>query len=83
MAELLTIAIAKEYKRRASQLPADGLQDIGKRRELRMELQHRCGLTELQALNIINGFHVLDYIAIEERKARENESREQRVCNSH
>lgn len=76
MAELLTIAIANEYKRRASQLPADGLQDIGKRRELRTELQHRCGLTELQALNIINGFHVLDYIAIEERKARENESRE-------
>lgn len=76
MAELLTIAIANEYKRRASQLQVDGLQDIGKRRELRMELQHRCGLTELQALNIINGFHVLDYIAIEERKARENESRE-------
>lgn len=55
--ETLTREIADEYRKRAMLLPANGLQDIGKRRELRKELQARCDLTELQAVNIINGFH--------------------------
>lgn len=44
-------------------------------RELRQELQRRCGLSELQAINILNGFHVKDYIAIKEREYAENERR--------
>lgn len=75
MAEVLTNEIAKEYLNRARTLPTEGMQDIGKRRELRIELQKRCDLTELQAVNIINGFHVRDYIAICER--REENEREQ------
>ena len=59
-------------------LPANGLQDIGKRRELRKELQARCDLTELQAVNIINGFHIPDYVKIAaikaEKEAQENEN---------
>ncbi len=75
MTEVLTKEIAKEYLNRARKLPTEGMQDIGKHRELRIELQKRCGLTELQAVNIINGFHVIDYIAICER--REKNEREQ------
>lgn len=72
MEEILTLEIAKEYQRRAGLIVDNSLQDTGERRKLRKELQERCNLTELQALNIINGFHVKDYIMIEERKERKN-----------
>ena len=42
MAELLTKQNATEYRDRARLLPINGLQDIGDRRALRMELQARC-----------------------------------------
>lgn len=67
--ETLTREIANEYRKRAMLLPANGLQDIGKRRELRKELQ---------AVNIINGFHIPDYVKIAaikaEKEAQENEN---------
>lgn len=47
--EILTRAIANEYRDRALLLPSNGLQDIEERRKLREELQARCNLTELQA----------------------------------
>lgn len=75
--ELLSRAIAKEYQRAASALADEGLQDIGQRRTLRIELQKRCGLTELEAVNVINGHHVQDYIAKYERR-REEDERKQR-----
>lgn len=75
--ETLTREIANEYRKRAMLLPANGLQDIEKRRELRKELQARCDLTELQAVNIINGFHIPDYVRIAEaRAAKEAEEHE-------
>ena len=50
---------------------------IGERRKLREELQARCNLTELQAVNIINGFHIPDYVRIAEvRAAKEAEEHE-------
>jgi len=36
-----------------------------------MELQARCNLTELAAVNIINGYHISDYVMLEERKKQE------------
>ena len=60
MAELLTKQIADEYQKRLAVLPDYGNQDIRERRELRIELQVRCGLTELQALNVLNGHHEKD-----------------------
>ena len=77
MAELLTRKIANEYRDRARLLPPNGLQDIGARRKLRIELQTRCNLSELQAVNIINGFHIGDYVAIEERKERLRKEQEE------
>lgn len=76
MAEFLTKQIAKEYERRASRLPPNGLQDIGERRELRTELQKRCGLLEIEAVNIINGYYADIYIAkYEMLAARDNATR--------
>lgn len=76
--EVLTRAIANEYRDRALLLPSNGLQDIGERRKLREELQARCNLTELQAVNIINGFHIPDYVKMAaikaEKEAQENEN---------
>lgn len=71
MAEILTRKIANEYTARAKRLPSNGLQDIGDRRKLRLELQNRCNLTELEAVNIINGYHIDLYIRISEIREEE------------
>lgn len=60
--ELLTEKIANDYYKRAKKISNTCL-DIGERRELRIELQERCGVTEIEAINILNGFHTKDYIA--------------------
>ena len=75
--EVLTRKIANEYRDRARLLPPNGLQDIGDRRKLRIELQSRCNLTELEAVNIINGYHIGEYVVLAERREREKEKREQ------
>ena len=77
MAEVLTRKIANEYRDRARLLPPNGLQDIGDRRKLRIELQSRCNLTELEAVNIINGYHNGDYVVLAERRESEKRKREQ------
>ena len=77
MAEVLTRKIANEYRDRARLLPPNGLQDIGDRRKLRVELQSRCNLTELEAVNIINGYHIGDYVVLAERRESEKRKREQ------
>lgn len=77
MSELLTKKIANEYRDKAKLLTPNGLQDIGDRRKLRVELQNRCNLTELQAVNIINGFYIGDYVAIEEMKERLRKEQEE------
>lgn len=71
MAEVLTKEIAKEYRDRARLLPFNGLQDIGDRRKLRIELQKRCNLTELEAINIVNGFHISIYVEVEKKRNAE------------
>lgn len=68
MSKCLTREICREYRSRMNELPELGLQDIGPRRELRIELQERCGLSELEALNICNGYHWDVYIATAERR---------------
>ena len=60
--EWLTEEICREYIKRAKELsPNNGL-DIGQWRDLRIELQQRCNLPEIQAYNIIHGFHVREYV---------------------
>lgn len=54
--EWLTIDICREYQKKGK-----GLSHIAKR-ELQFELMERCDVTELQAINIINGFNICDYV---------------------
>ena len=60
--EWLTAEICHEYKKRAELLSGTDGQDIGARRTLRMELQKRCHITEIEAVNIINGYNVDLYV---------------------
>ena len=60
--EWLTDKIAQEYKAKATALSKNGRQDIGKMRKLRMELMDRCDVTEVEAINILNGYHINDYV---------------------
>lgn len=69
--ELLTNGIAKEYRDKAKALPHDSMQDIGGRRALRIELQERCGVTELEAVNILNGCNIADYCVKYSLRAQE------------
>ena len=57
---VLTLQLANEYLERARQL--SGTEDTGARRELRMELQHKYGVTEIEAINILNGMHIKQYL---------------------
>lgn len=68
MGEEFTMEIAQKYKKKAESLPNNGMQDIGERRKLRIELQERFGLTELMALNVVNGRHLADAVMIQKRK---------------
>ncbi len=54
--EWLTYDIAKQYTKRAAKLHDNGGQDIGEWRRLRIELQEYCGITEIEAINILRGF---------------------------
>lgn len=60
--EWLTAEICHEYKKRAELLSSTDGQDIGARRTLRMELQKRCHITEIEAVNILNGYNVDLYV---------------------
>ena len=62
----ITYEDAKEYRDRAEKLPYNGFQDIGKRRELRIECQERFGLTEGEAINILNGYNMRDIVQVYE-----------------
>lgn len=81
MTEILTKEIAKEYRDKAKFLPSNGQQDIGDRRKLRIELQKRCNLTELEAVNIINGFHISIYVTIAQQREAERIKKEQEESN--
>ncbi len=55
--EWLTLEICREYKRRADMLPLNNGQDTGERRKLRIELQKRCHLQPIEAINVLNGYY--------------------------
>ena len=60
--EWLTTEDAYEYMMKAKTLTMKNPVDIGERRELRIELQKRFGLTEIEAINILNGNRINDYV---------------------
>ena len=56
----LTTDICNEYYKRARQIMITD--DNGARRALRIELQNKCDITELQAINVLNGMHIGEYV---------------------
>ncbi len=50
--EWLTEEICKEYIERTKALPPDNGTDVGPWRDLRIELQKRCNLTEIEVKSI-------------------------------
>ena len=58
----LTAEAVAAYRKRAQRISAKDNQDIGARRALRVELQQRYGLSEIEAINILNGFHGAFYV---------------------
>lgn len=73
--EELTLEICREYQEKAKRINNNNRADIGARRQLREELQNRCGIPEIWALNIINGYYCKDYIALIEYKKRVERSK--------
>lgn len=59
-AEWLTLEICQVYRRRALELGT--VNDTGARRDLRIELQKKCDLTEVEAINILDGKHITEYV---------------------
>ncbi|MBP0962238.1 MAG: hypothetical protein J5864_08875 [Oscillospiraceae bacterium] len=60
--EWLTEEICREFINRAKALPPNNGLDTGPWRDLRKELQERCHIPEIQAYNIIHGYHVREYV---------------------
>lgn len=58
----LTAEAVAEYQKRARRVSTVGDQDIGARRALRKEFQEKYGLLEIEAINILNGFHAAFYV---------------------
>lgn len=76
--EALTKSIARKYRQRAEKLPPNGLQDIDERRKLRKELQSKCALSEVEAINVLNGYYVDIYIIASQRRIRRMEEENER-----
>lgn len=58
----LTYEACKEYREKALALNDNSGLDIGERRRLRLEIQERYGLLEIEAINILNGFFHKEYV---------------------
>ena len=74
----LTREVCSYYHERAKAL-GFRQEDVGARRELRLELQQKYKITEIEAINILNGFYADIYVrAYEYNKAKALERREEK-----
>lgn len=58
----LTMSEVEKYQARVSLLENPSNEMIGKKYEIMLELMEEYGVTQLEATNILNGFHVADYV---------------------
>ena len=58
----LTAEVAEQYQARVRLLGMPSYEMTGKKYELMMELMREYGVTQLEATNVLNGFHVADYV---------------------
>lgn len=61
-AEWLTQEVCDKYREAAKEINEFDPQDIRRHRELRWEIQQKYGLTEIEAINILNGNNISDYL---------------------
>lgn len=59
---ILNQEIAIKYYKKAKRLRKNDGQDIGEFRKLKNELMKEHNVTEIEAINILNGFHISDYV---------------------
>lgn len=60
--EWLTREVCEDYRKRAEAINKNDCQDIDKHRELSKELQTKYGITQIEAINILNGNNITDYV---------------------
>lgn len=60
--EWLTQEACAKYRDEAASINEFDPQDVRRHRELRLELQEKYGLTEVEAINILNGNNISDYL---------------------
>lgn len=60
--EWLTREACEEYRKKAEAINKNDPQDVDKHKELRLELERRFGVTQIEAINILNGFNTGDYV---------------------
>lgn len=60
--EWLTYEVCNYYREKAKKYNKVNSQDAGLKRELRLELQNRYGLLDVEAINILNGFYISFYV---------------------
>lgn len=66
--EILTEALAIEYRNRALKIEATNPLYVGEIRKLATELRARCGVTELEAFNILSGKCIMEYVSKYDRQ---------------
>lgn len=71
--EWLTAEVVKRYRDAVERQPSKDMQSIGERRRLRLELEEKYGITEIEAINILNGSSIGDYINKYERRKKKAE----------
>ena len=60
--EWLTQEVCDRYREEAAKINEYDSQDVRRHREMRKELQQKYGLTEVEAINILNGNNISDYL---------------------
>lgn len=60
--EWLTQEVCDRYREEAESINEFDPQDVRRHRELRWKLQEEYGLTEVEAINILNGNNISDYL---------------------
>ena len=66
--EILTEEVALKYRDRALKIDYRHKQYIGEVRNIAEELRIRYGVTEIEAINILNGNHIQEYVQKYDRK---------------
>lgn len=78
MPQELNEGICKVYRQKRQYLRELNIfNDLILQRELSVQLQQKCDIPEIWALNIVNGYHMQDYLAACAYRQKETDSKEE------